>query len=189
MRGTLNAEVTFPLHSGAEVAIDGVELDAAGRVASLDFIAEQGGVELWRTLLSGMEPDSTTMASDINTVDYKVFEWPVANLVVVAGEAQACLLRSADGVVQRVLRLGMTGVSSLDFIEIRELRDSELLVIVTSKVAWLVGPTGVAKGPYEFGAPIESVLLNDKGEVVLRVYDVGDPALPIVEYVLGGSVI
>lgn len=144
---------------------------------------------MWRTLLTDVEPDPTTAASDINTVDYRAFEWPVANLVVVAGEVQACLLHGADGVVRKVLRLGVTGVSSLDFIEIRELRDSELLAIVTPKVAWFVDVAGDVKGPFEFGAPIESVLLNDRGEVVLRVYDVGDPAFPVVEYVLDRSAV
>lgn len=181
MRGLLNSAEFVELPSQIRVEIGEV---VETRPPGISLVAICSGDEIWRTVLPGFAPDVASAAVDINTVDYRIT--PFGQLLAIAGEERAYLIGTADGAVRRELPMGSTGrASSLDFLSVFALRSAPLLVIASAKVVWLVDREAEPRTEFRYEGLVQSVREGASGEVVASVYDVTNPSLPVVDYVLG----
>jgi hypothetical protein len=82
------------------------------------------------------------------------------------------------------LELGTTGVASLDFLDVRRLEKSDVLLIASPRVLWLIDRQGHPHGAYRYPGPIESVAERIRGELSVAVYDVENANLPVIEHTI-----
>lgn len=62
---------------------------------------------------------------------------------------------------------------------------AQLLVIASAAVVWLVDRDAEVHAEFRYEGLVHSVREGAPGEVVASVYDVTNPSLPVVDYVLG----
>lgn len=184
MRGLLNSADFLDLPDGTRVEIDDVHVVMSTRPPDLEMVARHDGDVLWRAQLSEFDPDVTSAAVDINTVDYKAVYWQAGGYLVVAGETRAYLVRALDGQKCAELEIMMTGVSSVDFLEVVELSQLPLVAVGCPKVVWLVDDHARVVGENRFAGPITAVREGRPGELVITVYDVENDSLPEVDHVI-----
>ena len=184
MRGLVNSAEFFDLPDGTRVEIGDVHVASSTRPPDVEIVARHGDDVVWRADLPGFDPDVTSAAVDINTVDYKAVHWRAGGYLVVAGETRAHLIRVVDGQKRAELELAMTGVSTVDFLAVVELSGLPLVAICCPKVVWLVDDHARVVGEHRFAGPITAVRERLPGELAVTVHDVENDSLPEVDHVI-----
>ncbi|GLZ32757.1 hypothetical protein Lesp02_49450 [Lentzea sp. NBRC 105346] len=184
LRGLLNSEEFLELNDDVRVVVDEVDVMMSTRPPNVSLVAVEGDRELWRTVLPDFAPDITSAEVDNHTVDYRAAGWESGQLLVVAGEDRAYLIGYVDGRVKRELPLGATGISTVDFVGIVELRHGSLLAVASAKVVWLVNGQAEIVGEFRYQGPVDSVRAGQPNELVVAFYDVENASWPVVDHVI-----
>ena len=166
MIATLNGKASLPLDDGAELV---AETDDAMRRLTLRL--DRDGDAVWATAPLDVGPEPTRLHSTSTSADYLAIAWPEAGVVVVLGESSAVAIDAASGEVRTSFSLEFTGKESLEQVGLTLAADNGLLVVTSTKRAWVVTKELQPLLRYDPRFILASPPRVDRGCLVIEEYD------------------
>jgi hypothetical protein len=178
MKGLLNGLERFELGDGLILQVSEVRDSTPGSPPS--FVLKcSNHYEQWTTELGNVTSDPTSPHVDSAHRDLLVALWG-ADVIVVAGDPAAFVLKRSTGTVVHRLALDFTGLSA-DVMMLRPEPSMGRFVIVSSRRLWVLDTEGNPVFRYEPEGPIARYGGISGDTLKLGEYDLGDPTTPIVE--------
>jgi hypothetical protein len=165
---------------GGTIRILRVEEPSVATLPGIVLEAQEGERQLWRTKVTDIMGDPTSVFTDSQYEDYAALFWESGFCFVVAGASKAVLVDLATGEVRREYKLRFLGRSSLDLLQLRLTPEGDQLVIASSRrlvvLNWNLQPILDYTPP----GPIAKVEAVHADGISVGEYDVDDPECPLV---------